>query len=117
MSPSGLGLMMLILAGCSKSEPSAADTAVVGICDTGLDVTWSNWGAGFFRSYCTSCHSVNTEDRWGAPEGINFDTQEDVTQWMDSIRNAVLVNSTMPVGGGVYDEDLALLDRFLTCGL
>ena len=81
------------------------------------DVTWTNWGAGFFRSYCTSCHSADAPDRWGAPIGVDFDTREQVEAQRAEIHNVVLETGRMPVGGGVHPADLELLQIFLECGL
>jgi hypothetical protein len=94
-------------AGDTSDDPCAAE----------VDVTWSGWTQGFFRSYCTSCHSVTTPERWGAPEGLNFDTEADVTSRVAQIRSAVLDRQSMPVGGGVIGDDLQLLEIYLDCGL
>ena len=34
-----------------------------------------------------------------------------------SVRSTVLDNATMPVGGGLSEDELTLLDDLLTCGL
>ena len=109
--------LLSLLVGCGDGAIEDTGAAVVGPCDTGLNVTWDNWGHGFFRTYCTSCHSIQSPNRYDAPEGIDFDTEAEVAQWAASIKNAVLVTETMPVGGGVYEDDLALLERYLDCGL
>ena len=104
----------LALVGCGPGD--TGDTAAS--CDTAAyDVTWDGWGDGFFSTYCRACHSSGSEERYGAPESVNFDTRADVVQWRESIRRTVLEDATMPVGGGVYDDDLLLLDLLLTCGL
>lgn len=79
--------------------------------------TWQSWGAGFFANYCRSCHSVDAPYRYSAPEGVDFDTLEQVRQWEASIRTLVLEERTMPVGGGVPEADLLGLEAFLACGL
>ena len=95
---------------------SGADTAVAPGCEDAYDVTWESWGEGFFTTYCRSCHSASTSTRLGAPEGVNFDTSADLVQWSEAIRLVVLEEQTMPVGGGVYAEDLLLLEMLLECG-
>lgn len=77
--------------------------------------TWTDFGAGFFRTWCQSCHSATTPDRAGAPEGLDYDTYEQVVAGAETIRDAVLVRGSMPLGGGVYDADLAQLEAFLDC--
>jgi|GEM_PF-2505256 len=80
-------------------------------------VSWESWAEGFFRGYCTSCHSTDLEDRWGAPEGINFDTEADVVALKQQIQSSVLDSGRMPVGGGVIESDLELLQIYLSCGM
>lgn len=101
-------------AGADSADPGGLDCteeqAVYGL-------TWTNWGAGFFATYCDSCHAADTPDRFGAPEGVSFDTLGEVRDWEQRIRVRVLDEATMPRGGGVYDEDLLLIEAFLDCGL
>lgn len=102
-----LGLLACAGAGDSADGP----------CD-GPPVTWNNFAHGFMTTYCQGCHSVhNTDLRYGAPEGVDFDTEEDTVRWAARVRARALEDLDMPVGGGVYDDDLALLERYLTCTL
>jgi uncharacterized membrane protein len=87
------------------------------MCADQPDVTWNNWGKGFFTTYCTGCHSETTPNRYGAPESVNFDTLDEVKALKSTIRKDVLEDGTMPVGGGVIDEHKELLEVFLDCGL
>lgn len=48
---------------------------------------------------------------------MDFDTEDEVVALQDRVRQRVLVDATMPVGGGVYDDDLVLLEALLDCGL
>ncbi|MFN7142175.1 MAG: hypothetical protein ACK4YP_00240 [Myxococcota bacterium] len=106
-------MLSLLLLACTGAAP--ADTADP--CADTPAVTWSSWGQGFFRTYCTSCHSVGAVDRAGAPDAVNFDTVDDVRTYEAAVRRTVLETGTMPVGGGVPDDDAYLLDVFLRCGL
>jgi hypothetical protein len=101
----------------AEDSAGGTDTGDPDPCADELSVTWANWGEGFFLSYCLSCHSVDSIERFGAPESTNFDTLSDVRTWEERIRVRVLDEATMPVGGGVYDDDLVLLETFLNCGL
>lgn len=92
------------------SEPPAA-------CATAPGVTWDNWGRGFFRTWCGACHSATSQERNGAPEGLDLESQGQVRALAASIRRSVLEDHTMPLGGGIPEEDLQLLDVFLTCEL
>lgn len=105
-------MLSLLLLACTGAPADTADP-----CADVPAVTWSSWGQGFFRTYCTSCHSADAVDRAGAPEGVDLDTVDDVRAYEAAIRRTVLETGTMPVGGGVPDDDAYLLDLFLRCGL
>ena len=80
-------------------------------------VTWESWGEGFFITWCQPCHSVLTVERNGAPEGIDFDTETDLVRWQESVQRTVLDEESMPVGGGLSEDDAVLLKALLDCGL
>ena len=104
-------MIVLVLALACATE---ADTG----CDDAAPVTWNNFGHGFMTTYCVGCHSVeNTDRRYGAPTGVDFDTEDDAIEWAARTRVRVLEDSDMPVGGGVYAADLELLDTWLRCEL
>ena len=108
-------LLVALLACTDKGDDTGV--AVAATCEDQPDLTWANWGDWFFLNYCRSCHSAHAEDRWGAPDGVNFDTLEEVRQQSSLIEYVVLTEQSMPVGGGVYDEDLEFLKTFLECDL
>jgi hypothetical protein len=104
--------VILLLLACGQPEPAPVDCSTVPV------VTWDSWSAGFFRTYCTSCHaSTNTDGRNGALVGYDFDTEAGVIARSAEIRKAVFEDKTMPAGGGVYPDDLVLLDIYLTCSV
>lgn len=106
--------MILLLALACAGGADTADTAG---CADAPEVNWVSFGEGFFTTYCRACHSATTQNRFGAPEGIDFDTLAEVRQYQDLVRTTVLEDESMPVGGGVFESDLILLDSFLSCGL
>ncbi len=107
--------MILFLLACAT--PAAEDTSEAWCADKPA-VEWDNFGHGFMTTYCTSCHSVNnTESRYGAPEGVDFDSEADVATQADRVRARTLDAGDMPLGGGVYEDDLYFLDIYLTCTL
>jgi hypothetical protein len=126
---------LLMLAACGETAPDRADDTAGEVSgDTGDDagvsgadtadpcdgapmVGWDSFADGFFASYCRSCHSETAEQRYGAPEGIDFDTEEQAAALAGAVRQAVLADGTMPIGGGVLDEDKVLLEVWLDCGL
>lgn len=93
--------MILLLAACATPP-----------CET---ATWDGWAEGFFTTWCRSCHSAASADRHGAPASVNFDSYEEVDAQRAAIEDAVLVRGSMPLGGGVYPEDLDRLEIFLAC--
>lgn len=97
--------------GCGA--PDSADP----VCDSAPTLTWESWGEEFFTSYCQPCHSATAPQRYDAPVGIDFDTEAEVRAMADSIRRAVIEDQTMPVGSGVVEEDLELLDLYLSCSV
>lgn len=104
--------MLLTLIACTRP-------ATVVYVDSGSTAcsgpTWTDFGDGFFRTWCASCHSSTTPDRNGAPEGLDYETYEQVVAGAEAIRDAVLVRHSMPLGGGVYPDDLEELEAFLDC--
>jgi len=98
-----------------SGDPAATDDTGDDACDldTGYPVTWDGWASGFFATYCRSCHSITTPNRQGAPEGVDFDSQADVDRQLDDVWRTVLEQERMPVGGGVYADDLLLLTQYL----
>lgn len=88
-------------------DPSCADQPVV---------TWANFGAGFLREQCQSCHAASAPDRRGAPEGVSFGAEEDAQRHRDRIAARSLGEApTMPPEGGVSEDDRALLSIWLRC--
>lgn len=102
-------MSLLLFLACAGGAESAAG------CDTGYDVSWDGWAHGFFLSYCASCHSEAALDRHGAPEGVNFDTEAQARALAEAIRLTVIEERSMPLGGGMRDDDRVLLERWLNC--
>ncbi|MCB9778586.1 MAG: hypothetical protein H6742_08500 [Alphaproteobacteria bacterium] len=123
--PRYVAAVLLLLLTLACGEP-ASDTGAGGIdsagstseiCQDAPQVSWAGWADGFFQGYCRSCHSSTTPDRRGAPEGVDFDTLDQVREQADLVRWSVIEEGRMPVGGGVYEDDLYLLEVFLDCTL
>ena len=106
-------MMILFFLACALETDSAPE--IPATCETAPEVSWENWGEGFFLTYCNSCHSQVSENRNGAPEDVNFNTYSEVKHWKERIHVRVLEEGTMPLGGGVYPEDLEMLEVFLAC--
>jgi hypothetical protein len=109
--------LLLLAVGCGDDGgDSSAAAEIDPLCVDAPTVTWDSWAGGFFRTYCTACHAeTNTESRLGAPVGVDFDSETNASLWAERVRVRVIDDGDMPVGGGVYDDDLYLLDIYLTC--
>lgn len=106
--------LLLLSLGCADKPVTETADACASL---EYDVNWANFGDGFFANYCRACHSAASPRRYDAPEGVNFDTLEEVRTFSALIRTTVIDEGSMPEGGGVYDQDLEFLDYFLECGL
>jgi uncharacterized membrane protein len=111
-------LAVSLLVACGEPEPEPVEeTDAAPLCETGLDVTWDGWAAGFMLSQCQPCHASETPNRYGAPASVTFDSLEDCREQAGAIEDAVLTRASMPPAGGITDDERALLARWLDCGL
>ncbi len=78
-------------------------------------VAWDAWAHGFFTTYCGACHAAASVDRHGAPAGVVLDEEAQARAWASRIDARVLVDGTMPLGGGVPPEELERLEAWLAC--
>ena len=100
----------------SEEEPEPMeefDTA--DICSTAPYVNWENKIRGLITTHCQGCHSSVTPYTYGAPESVNFDTEEDTISWKERIQIRVLDEEDMPPAGGLLEEDKYLLQVWLSC--
>ncbi|HNC95214.1 MAG TPA: hypothetical protein PKW90_03755 [Myxococcota bacterium] len=103
--------LLLFLVACATEAPT---TCVVD--SDGWRPTWSNFGESWFVTWCASCHAADAPQRFGAPEQFIFDSEEQVINNIALIRTVVLGSSpSMPVGGGLPEEDRADVERYLDC--
>lgn len=115
--------MLWLLLACGSPEPApisdtgAADTATATFCAEHPPVSWADFGEGFFTTWCQACHSQTTAERNGAPEALNFDTIDDIRLYSDLITRTVLDEGSMPVGGGLSETELLMVEILLACSL
>jgi len=109
-------LILALLLGC-RTAPEDSALGATPLCEEGYELSWDNFAHGFFLTYCASCHSESSLNRSGAPEGVDFDTEDQVAAWKDVLEEVVLEEEYMPLGGGVFPEDLVLLEIYLGCEL
>ncbi len=85
----------------------------------GSEMTWNGVGQGFLLSYCTACHAETVQGglRYGAPEGIDFDSLTSTRTWDERIRVRTVETQDMPPAGGPSDTERELFAAWLDCGL
>lgn len=82
-------------------------------------LTFDTFADGFLRNWCRGCHSsaLQGPSRYGAPEGVDFNTHEDALLWRERIlARATGEDATMPPVGGPNEEQRALLHEWLQAG-
>lgn len=107
--------MLLVLLACA----SGGDTAYS--CDRDPPLTYETFGEGFVSKHCTGCHGslVRDADRNGATQGVDLDTYGNVLVFAERFEARVLDPEVpeMPPGGGPTEEELRMLQEWLTCSV
>lgn len=103
-------LFLVGLLGCGGDEDSADACAGVPL------VNWDNFGDAFMGESCRGCHSATSPSRVGAPEGMDFDTVDQVWAWKAAILGTAGTDApTMPPEGGTTADDREKLHWWLEC--
>ncbi len=105
-------MIVLLLIACAGEVDSGPGCELD---EGGGHPTWSNFGEGFFLTYCQACHAVDSPSRFDAPDSVTFDTEAEVVPLIPLIREVVIDDETMPLGGGLPAEDLEQLGNYLDC--
>ncbi len=111
-----LSALTLILGGCAPLGASPDDSAA---CDRQPPLSYERFGQGVLSKQCTGCHSSYLPEgsRYDAPLGVDFDTYQGVLDWGERILVRTVEERTMPLGGGLSEEELALFEEWLVCGV
>ncbi len=117
---SGLALaflfaLALLAAGCEAEEPAVQED----LCPPFSTLDWENAGQPYLLTWCTPCHSshLSTEDRAGAPSGINFDSYDGLSGQLENVIGYVEGDDPlMPPEGGPPEADNAAFLEWLRCG-
>jgi len=111
-------LPLLAIFACGPDDLAPGEEGIVPVdCDRDPPLDYDNFGAAFLQRNCTGCHSSELPegDRFGAPELVDLDSLGSVDAWAYRIHARTLQQATMPPGGGIPEEDLAMLDEWLQC--
>ena len=112
-------VLTLLMTGCGDRAADSGDVAEARPewCADAMTVTYDNFGEGFLLTHCAGCHASTAPNRFGAPEEVSFDTEEEARVWKDRIYAAVFTNETMPPAGGVTEDELTLAEIWIECDL
>ncbi len=116
MTHAAMFLLAGALGGCGAPEDDTA-RAETHYVEGQPPPTWTNFAGTFFVTRCGACHAAEAPDRFGAPAAMVFDTREQVRALEGAVRASTLEARTMPLGGGVPEEDLARLEAWLDGGM
>lgn len=104
--------------GEAGGDRGGATTQRAAWCAEAPVLSWDNFGHGFLLENCEPCHASTAVDRHEAPVSVAFDSIERVRILRAKmLRMATGVAPEMPPAGGVSEEDRALLQVWLECGL
>lgn len=101
-------MLLILFLACASDAPDTGPCAQP-------TVTWESFGQSFLITHCQGCHASTSPQRYGAPEGISFDTQEQAAELQESIERTVLSQESMPPAGGLNEDEKALLAQWLAC--
>ncbi|MFT4976408.1 MAG: putative membrane protein [Myxococcota bacterium] len=108
----------MLLLGCGR-EPyyPPEDTGTPQWCADAPGATWASFGEGFLLTHCQGCHASTSADRYGAPDGVHFDSEDEARMWRERLIAVILDNQSMPPAGGLTDEERLLAESWLYCDL
>ena len=112
-------LFLFLVAACNSDGDDDSTGSAADACDGAAIVAWDNFGQGFLRENCASCHAatVKGDARNDAPPDVTFDTKEQVWAWALAILSmATGDDPLMPPDGGPSDDDRTRLYWWLACG-
>ncbi len=122
-------LPLLLLFACDQGGGAVADQADIdpsteapatnpncSADEAAYPLSWEGTARPILLTYCAACHAAASPQRFGAPEGVSFDTEDEARTWGARIRARTIDIGDMPVGGGVFANDRFLLEAWLDCG-
>ena len=114
-----LSIISLVFAAACESAESGAT------CPPSNPPTYAGFGRTFMQTYCTGCHSRDAGDRHGAPPGLDFDTESEISLHAAAIDAEAAAgpdadNTDMPdLSGPVLQppslHEREVLGQFLAC--
>ena len=103
-----MSVLLSLLLACGAQTPDTGPCAQP-------TVNWDSFGQSFLITHCQGCHASTSPQRYGAPQGISFDTEEQAAELQSAIERTVLDQESMPPAGGLNEDERALLAEWLAC--
>ncbi len=110
--------LLVVVAACTSTQSGAT-------CPTANAPTYDAFARPFFATYCTGCHSASVVSRYGAPPGLDFDTEDEIRRHAGEIdaeaaagpdaTNTDMPDMTGPVRMQPTDAERQQLGQFLAC--
>jgi len=113
-------LLVLVACGGADATDTGSRTSEGDPCDDAPVLTWENFGEGFLRENCESCHAEDAPYRSSAetppPDAIHFGDKETALSLRTQILDSAAGDSPrMPPRGGVDIAEREKLDIWLRC--
>ena len=108
----GVTTIYLLLAACSKKQ--AEEIVPIGALPVGTTVTYTNFVQALFQTKCAFCHSPGTNTN--ATAAWTYNGYSSITSIAAEIKQAVLVNKTMPLTGSLSSAELQSLQAWFDQG-
>jgi mono/diheme cytochrome c family protein len=106
-----IAISIILLSACSKKQ--AEEPKPVTSVKPGVQVTYTAVVGPLFQARCAGCHAPGRQ----AAVVWSFNGYSAVTGSADKIKQAVLVNKTMPLGGTLSAADLQSLKDWFDQGM
>ncbi|PTS92438.1 hypothetical protein DBR11_26900 [Pedobacter sp. HMWF019] len=108
-----LAIIYMILLSCSKKQAAEIKPDVPAPENPGAVLTYSNFAQALFQNKCAGCHAPGRS----AAAIFNFTGYASVVTNSERIKQAVLVNKTMPLGGSLSAAELQSLTNWFNQGM
>lgn len=113
-------VIALLACGGSEAIDTGSYASSIGPCDDVPVLTWENFGEGFLRENCESCHAQAAPYRSSAetppPTSIHFGDKDTALALRDQILDSAGGDTPrMPPRGGVDAEEREKLNIWLRC--
>jgi uncharacterized membrane protein len=108
-----LVIIYMIVLSCSKKQAAEIKPDTPAPENPGAVLTYNNFAQALFQNKCAGCHAPGRS----AAAIFSFTGYASVVANSDRIKQAVLVNKTMPLGGSLSSAELQSLTTWFNQGM